>query len=445
MNSRLCWTLSRSRRWRCSRVTAVPAGGDRATASGPTSVPGRRRLAAVASLAAPYSATAAGPVLSLARCGAPRPTARGAAVDLNLCRTGQRPGCPACLGVIRADRRMGGAVDLRSRWAAGWRCCVVRVLGDADSRPDAPWRRGCRGGSSPPLPTAMLSAVARRNGSGVWSGPPRSSAGRRLWLPGLACYSRHGAILRARRTSPPCLRSGDVAGRRSGRGRPSGRRGACRAAPAAGGRVPLPIRWPDANQLMRVTASRLSGQLSGLLGTPCTRPHGRGSPTLLGDAASANQPGARPSCPRRPAARGCSAGACEDLLPPRALGPPAGRARRPRADRLAPRRCHPEVDPDPSCSRPCATICRAAVNRLLVVADVHVGRRREPSTYCATPSVTRVQAPAVAAYDLRDDALAGPPALRGVLCALGSTAASRLSCADFLCTSYGVSAAEGRP
>ena len=118
------------------------------------------------------------------------------------------------------------------------------------------------------------------------------------------------------------------------------------------------------------------------------------------------------------------AGACEDLLTPRALGPLRDAARSASGGPLA-AALSPEADPDLVFAAVCDELAAAPSPAILVVEDVHWAD-------AATLDVlrylgTRVQGlPAVLLMTYRDDALARDHPLRGVLGALGSPAASRL-------------------
>ena len=117
-------------------------------------------------------------------------------------------------------------------------------------------------------------------------------------------------------------------------------------------------------------------------------------------------------------------GACEDLLTPRALGPLRDAARAavdgPLAAALSPR-----ADPDDVFAAVCDELASPPSPAVLVIEDAHWAD-------CATLDVlrylgTRVRdLPAVLLMTYRDDALDRDHPLRGVLGALGSTAATRL-------------------
>ena len=118
------------------------------------------------------------------------------------------------------------------------------------------------------------------------------------------------------------------------------------------------------------------------------------------------------------------AGACEDLLTPRALGPLRDAARSAAGGPLA-AALSPQVDPDLVFAAVCDELAAPPSPAVLVVEDVHWadGATLDVLRYLGT----RVQGlPAVLLMTYRDDALARDHPLRGVLGTLGSTAASRL-------------------
>jgi DNA-binding CsgD family transcriptional regulator/tetratricopeptide (TPR) repeat protein len=118
------------------------------------------------------------------------------------------------------------------------------------------------------------------------------------------------------------------------------------------------------------------------------------------------------------------AGACEDLLTPRALGPLRDAARSAPAGPLA-AALSPRADPDFVFAAVCDELASPPSPTLLVVEDAHWadGATLDVLRYLGT----RVQAlPTVLLVTYRDDSLARDHPLRGLLGALGSTAATRL-------------------
>ena len=118
------------------------------------------------------------------------------------------------------------------------------------------------------------------------------------------------------------------------------------------------------------------------------------------------------------------AGACEDLLTPRALGPLRDAARSAAAGPLA-AALSPRADPDLLFTAVCDELATPPSPALLVIEDAHWadGATLDVLRYLGT----RVQnLPAALLITYRDDALARDHPLRGVLGALGSTAATRL-------------------
>ena len=118
------------------------------------------------------------------------------------------------------------------------------------------------------------------------------------------------------------------------------------------------------------------------------------------------------------------AGACEDLLTPRALGPLRDAARSAPGGPLA-GALSPDADPDLVFTAVCDELAAPPSPAVLVVEDVHWadGATLDVLRYLGT----RVQGlPAVLLMTYRDDALARDHPLRGVLGTLGSAAASRL-------------------
>src|SRR5215472_9344779 len=123
------------------------------------------------------------------------------------------------------------------------------------------------------------------------------------------------------------------------------------------------------------------------------------------------------------------AGACEDLLTPRALGPLRDAARSavngPLAAALSPR-----ADPDLVFAAVCDELASPPLPAVLVIEDAHWadGATLDVLRYVGT----RVRnLPAVLLLTYRDDALTRDHPLRGVLGALGSTAATRLRLPPF--------------
>ena len=118
------------------------------------------------------------------------------------------------------------------------------------------------------------------------------------------------------------------------------------------------------------------------------------------------------------------AGACEDLLTPRALGPLRDAARSAAGGPLA-AALSPRADPDLVFTAVCDELAAPPSPAVLVIEDAHWadGATLDVLRYLGT----RVQdLPAVLLMTYRDDALARDHPLRGVLGALGSTAATRL-------------------
>jgi DNA-binding CsgD family transcriptional regulator/tetratricopeptide (TPR) repeat protein len=118
------------------------------------------------------------------------------------------------------------------------------------------------------------------------------------------------------------------------------------------------------------------------------------------------------------------AGACEDLLTPRALGPLRDAARSAPGGPLA-GALSPDADPDLVFTAVCDELAAPPSPSVLVVEDVHWadGATLDVLRYLGP----RVQGlPAVLLMTYRDDALARDHPLRGVLGTLGSAAASRL-------------------
>ena len=118
------------------------------------------------------------------------------------------------------------------------------------------------------------------------------------------------------------------------------------------------------------------------------------------------------------------AGACEDLLTPRALGPLREAARSARGGPLA-AALSPGADPDLVFAAACDELASPPSPAVLVVEDAHWA---DSATLDVLRYLgTRMQGlPAVLVMTYRDDALARDHPLRGVLGALGTTAATRL-------------------
>jgi DNA-binding CsgD family transcriptional regulator len=118
------------------------------------------------------------------------------------------------------------------------------------------------------------------------------------------------------------------------------------------------------------------------------------------------------------------AGACEDLLTPRALGPLRDAARSAPAGPLA-AALSPRADPDFVFAAVCDELASPPSPTLLVIEDAHWadGATLDVLRYLGT----RVQAlPTVLLVTYRDDSLARDHPLRGLLGVLGSAAATRL-------------------
>jgi predicted ATPase len=179
--------------------------------------------------------------------------------------------------------------------------------------------------------------------------------------------------------------------------------------------------------MMRVTPSLLERQAElDMLGTAVARAGtGRGSAVLvLGEAGVGKTSLVQAFLSAAAGRARVLAGACEDLLTPRALGPLRDAARSAAGGPLA-AALSPEVDPDLVFAAVCDELAAPPSPAVLVVEDVHWadGATLDVLRYLGT----RVQGlPAVLLMTYRDDALARDHPLRGVLGALGSTAASRL-------------------
>ena len=123
------------------------------------------------------------------------------------------------------------------------------------------------------------------------------------------------------------------------------------------------------------------------------------------------------------------AGACEDLLTPRALGPLRDAARSAPGGPLA-AALSPSADPDLVFAAVCDELTAPPSPAVLVVEDAHWadGATLDVLRYLGT----RVQnLPAILLLTYRDDALARAHPLRGVLGVLGSAAATRLRLPPF--------------
>jgi DNA-binding CsgD family transcriptional regulator/tetratricopeptide (TPR) repeat protein len=179
--------------------------------------------------------------------------------------------------------------------------------------------------------------------------------------------------------------------------------------------------------MMRVTPSLLERQAElEMLGTAVARAGtGRGSAVLvLGEAGVGKTSLVKAFLSAAAGRARVLTGACEDLLTPRALGPLRDAARSAAGGPLA-AALSPEVDPDLVFAAVCDELAAPPSPAVLVVEDVHWadGATLDVLRYLGT----RVQGlPAVLLMTYRDDALARDHPLRGVLGALGSTAASRL-------------------
>ena len=178
---------------------------------------------------------------------------------------------------------------------------------------------------------------------------------------------------------------------------------------------------------MRVTPSLLERQAElEMLGTAVERAGaGRGSAVLvLGEAGIGKTSLVHAFLAAAAGRARVLAGACEDLLTPRALGPLRDAARSAAGGPLA-AALSPDADPDLVFAAVCDELAAPPSPAVLVVEDVHWadGATLDVLRYLGT----RVQGlPAVLLMTYRDDALARDHPLRGVLGALGSTAASRL-------------------
>ena len=179
--------------------------------------------------------------------------------------------------------------------------------------------------------------------------------------------------------------------------------------------------------MMRVTPSLLERQAElEMLGTAVERAGaGRGSAVLVLGEAGIGKTSLVDAFLTAAAGRArVLAGACEDLLTPRTLGPLRDAARSAPGGPLA-GALSPDADPDLVFTAVCDELAAPPSPSVLVVEDVHWadGATLDVLRYLCP----RVQGlPAVLLMTYRDDALARDHPLRGVLGTLGSTAASRL-------------------
>jgi len=179
--------------------------------------------------------------------------------------------------------------------------------------------------------------------------------------------------------------------------------------------------------MMRVTPSLLERQAElEMLGAAVERAGaGRGSAVLVLGEAGIGKTSLVDAFLTAAAGRArVLAGACEDLLTPRALGPLRDAARSAPGGPLA-AALSPQTDPDLVFTAVCDELAAPPSPAVLVVEDVHWadGATLDVLRYLGT----RVQGlPAVLLLTYRDDALARDHPLRGVLGTLGSAAASRL-------------------
>src|SRR6266566_3924495 len=449
---------------RAPRRRARGVGRDRRPGGGARSAGGRRagrqrRLARhlLAERAAGPGADAAGPA------AARRDLRPAAPAGPGRCRAGQHrivrrglggdPGRRVAVGQRRGVARAG-----RWRGAAG----VVRVVGDAHAGADAAdallpppgvrrRRAGLRGDVLRAVRRIVPDHPAAAGGDGrdpVAGGPAHAADG------GDAAAARAGQRADHRPDRLPAAddrrpghgdgraglarRRGDAgralrpAGRAAGTGRRGGR-GVLRATDdrdavgrRAAGAGPG-VRRGHGARMMRVMPSLLERQAElEMLGTAVERAGtGRGSAVLvLGEAGIGKTSLVHAFLTAAAGRARVLAGACEDLLTPRALGPLRDAARSAAGGPLA-AALSPEVDPDLVFAAVCDELAAAPSPAILVLEDVHWAD-------AATLDVlrylgTRVQRlPAVLLMTYRDDALARDHPLRGVLGALGSAAASRL-------------------
>ena len=179
--------------------------------------------------------------------------------------------------------------------------------------------------------------------------------------------------------------------------------------------------------MMRVMPSLLERQAElQMLGTAVERAGaGRGSAVLvLGEAGIGKTSLVHAFLAAAAGRARVLAGACEDLLTPRALGPLRDAARSAPGGPLA-AALSPRADPDLVFAAVCDELAAPPSPAVLVVEDAHWadGATLDVLRYLGT----RVQnLPAVLLMTYRDDALARDHPLRGVLGALGSRAATRL-------------------
>ena len=178
---------------------------------------------------------------------------------------------------------------------------------------------------------------------------------------------------------------------------------------------------------MRVTPSLLERQAElEMLGTAVERAGaGRGSAVLVLGEAGIGKTSLVDAFLTAAAGRArVLAGACEDLLTPRALGPLRDAARSAAGGPLA-TALSPDADPGMVFAAVCDELAAPPSPAVLVVEDAHWadGATLDVLRYLGT----RVRnLPAVFLMTYRDDALTRDHPLRGVLGALGSTAATRL-------------------
>ena len=179
--------------------------------------------------------------------------------------------------------------------------------------------------------------------------------------------------------------------------------------------------------MMRVTPSLLERQAElEMLGAAVERAGaGRGSAVLVLGEAGIGKTSLVDAFLTAAAGRArVLAGACEDLLTPRALGPLRDAARSAPGGPLA-GALFPDADPDLVFTAVCDELAAPPSPSVLVVEDAHWadGATLDVLRYLGP----RVQGlPTVLLMTYRDDALARDHPLRGVLGTLGSTAASRL-------------------
>jgi predicted ATPase len=179
--------------------------------------------------------------------------------------------------------------------------------------------------------------------------------------------------------------------------------------------------------MIRVVLSLLERQVElQMLGTAVERAGtGRGSAVLvLGEAGVGKTSLVQAFLAAMAGRTRVLAGACADLLTPRALGPLRDAARSAPAGPLA-AALSPRADPDFVFAAVCDELASPPSPTLLVIEDAHWadGATLDVLRYLGT----RVQTlPTVLLVTYRDDSLARDHPLRGLLGALGSTAATRL-------------------